>query len=172
MLQGAEDDDRTQTVYTLRLRTGFGRDAGIRAPAAGVLVCLVGKDGAACLQRVGPLYDAESTERELQAICQACSSTLAALTHTVILIRLTSWTHAALTIGALAKHELCRQGHVAAGEAQRARRLISNCTPAHSGAFLHMTCYGADEILTVAVTVSQRVCACNTSCVPLPAEPA
>jgi len=78
-VQGVEDGDR---VYTLRLRTGFGRDAGIRAPNAGVLVCLVGKDGAATLHRVGPLYDAESTERELQAICQAWFSTLAAVTHT------------------------------------------------------------------------------------------
>ena len=43
---------------------------------AGVLVCLVGKDGAACMHRVGPLYDAETTERELQAICQARPSTL------------------------------------------------------------------------------------------------
>ena len=71
-VQGADDDGRAQTVYTVRLRTGFGRDAGIRAPHAGVLVCLVGKDRAATLHRVGPLYDAETTERELQAICKAC----------------------------------------------------------------------------------------------------
>ena len=55
----------------MRLRTGFGRDASLKAPDAGVLVCLVGKDGAATLHRVGPLYDAETTERELQAICKA-----------------------------------------------------------------------------------------------------
>ena len=69
-------------MYTVRLRTGFDRDAGIGTPDAGVLVCLVGKDGAATLHRVGPLYDAETTERELQAICQACFSALAAVTHT------------------------------------------------------------------------------------------
>ncbi len=69
-MQGTEDDGRAHTVYTLRLRTGLGRDAGLKVPDAGVLVCLIGKDGAACLHRVGPLYDAEMTERELQAICK------------------------------------------------------------------------------------------------------
>lgn len=57
-------------MYTARFTTGRGRGAGIEEPAAGVFVCLIGRDGASFLHRVGPLYDAEDAEANLRAICE------------------------------------------------------------------------------------------------------
>ncbi|KAK9828601.1 hypothetical protein WJX72_000987 [[Myrmecia] bisecta] len=58
------------TVYTLRLCTGFGRGAGLTDPLAGVLVCLIGQDGSSCLHRIPPLNDPETTAAELEEICK------------------------------------------------------------------------------------------------------
>ena len=65
-----QEPERPQTVYTARFTTGRGRGAGIEEPAAGVFVCLIGRDGASFLHRVGPLYDAEDAEANLRAICE------------------------------------------------------------------------------------------------------
>ena len=37
---------------------------------AGVFVCLIGRDGASFLHRVGPLYDAEDAAANLRTICE------------------------------------------------------------------------------------------------------
>lgn len=37
---------------------------------AGVFTCLIGRDGAAFLHRVGPLYDAGNAEADLRSICE------------------------------------------------------------------------------------------------------
>ena len=65
-----QEPERPRTVYTARFTTGRGRGAGIEEPAAGVFVCLIGRDGASFLHRVGPLYDAEDAEANLRAICE------------------------------------------------------------------------------------------------------
>lgn len=64
LLNPAEQDPaRKDTVYTLRVATGPARGAALNDPTAGVLVCLVGKDGAALLHRVPRLNDPETTEQ-------------------------------------------------------------------------------------------------------------
>lgn len=57
------DPDRKETVYTLRLATAPARGSALTDPAAGVVVCLVGRDGAALLHRVARLNDPETTEQ-------------------------------------------------------------------------------------------------------------
>ena len=59
-----------QTIYTLRLKTGTGRGAGIDEPGAGVFVGLVGLDGSSFLHRVSPLNDPEANAAELREICR------------------------------------------------------------------------------------------------------
>jgi hypothetical protein len=69
----SQEPARQQTVYTVRFTTGRGRDAGIEEPTAGVFLCLIGRDGASFLHRVGPLYDAEDAEANLRTICEVHS---------------------------------------------------------------------------------------------------
>ncbi len=59
-------------MYTVRFTTGRGRGAGIQEPDAGVLLALVGRDGASFLHRLSPLYDAEAAEDDLRRICEVC----------------------------------------------------------------------------------------------------
>ena len=60
-----------QTVYTLRVHTGLKRGSALDDYNAGVLVCLVGSDGAAYLARLQPLADPESREQELLQVCSS-----------------------------------------------------------------------------------------------------
>ena len=63
------DPVRGDTVYPLRLATGQHRGAALSDPAAGVLLCLVGADGASLLHRVPRLYDPAATQLEMQEMC-------------------------------------------------------------------------------------------------------
>lgn len=57
-----------QTVYTVRLSTGFSRGSGLEEPDAGVQLCLVGEDGHALLHTISPIFDPQKLQLELEAI--------------------------------------------------------------------------------------------------------
>lgn len=59
-----------QTVYTVRLSTGFSRGSGLDERDAGVQLCLIGEHGAALLHYVSPVFDPQKLQQELEAISE------------------------------------------------------------------------------------------------------
>ena len=63
-----QDNQRQQTVYTVRFTTAFARGSGLDEPYAGVQLCLIGADGSSVLHRVSPLFDPAALQAELASI--------------------------------------------------------------------------------------------------------